>query len=140
MDSRSDGDKAAPVLVRGLDMAIEVAELVDESAVGRRVWPRNQLPVMLDMRGTDGSWIRVHARNISATGLQISSFPDSDRFEEVRVRIPRFGSFAASLRWRRRDALGYQFARPLHPAVLDSVGDALQDRRVPRSESAGPVV
>jgi hypothetical protein len=90
-----------------------------EDRVGRRESPREALAIVCQARQANGTWLRASLRDVSIHGFQITWFPKCRTDLPVWIRLPNLAPLAAEVRWKSGNAIGCQFAQPLHPAVFD---------------------
>lgn len=70
--------------------------------------------------------------DISAIGCRISARCRFNPGDFLTVSLPSFGPFGGSVVWVREHCIGFEFARPLHPAVVTKiVGMSRPNARVP---------
>ena len=59
--------------------------------------------------------------DISAVGCRISARCRFNPGDFLTVSLPSFGPFGGSVVWAREHCIGFEFARPLHPAVVSRI-------------------
>ena len=57
---------------------------------------------------------------------------------QVLVRIPGLAYWAATVAWRREEAVGVEFHKPLHPAVVEQYAGSFPAAEAPPEDEAGP--
>lgn len=73
--------------------------------------------------------LKAQLVDISASGCRVFTPIYLTDDCHLTVQIAGFEPFGAKVRWCRNSALGLEFARPLHPSVVEHV--ARLGRRVP---------
>jgi len=62
--------------------------------------------------------MHVSVCDVSALGCRISARSRFNPGDFLTVSLPSFGPFGGSVVWAREHCIGFEFARPLHPAVV----------------------
>jgi hypothetical protein len=83
-------------------------------------------PVVLtcELRVGSGAWRRASLLDLSSDGLRLAWLPGCSVGGEIWVRLPGLEARQAAIRWCDREAIGCQFVRPLHAAVVDFLSRA----------------
>ena len=86
---------------------------------GRRQSPRLPVTLHCALRIGSGAWKAGRVVDLSAHGFRLSWVPQCAIGRQLWVRLPGIEPMAATVRWKDNAGVGCQFARPLHPVVLD---------------------
>ena len=78
---------------------------------------RAEVSLTCEVRQGTRPWTQVTLHDISDTGFRIEWRPGFDHHHPLYIRIAGLEALTAHLRWKREDAIGCEFAYPLHPAV-----------------------
>lgn len=73
----------------------------------------------LRQRGAGGVTIQI--LDLSTHGFRAATHLELEKGTDVWLKLPGLESLHAHVVWMRGHLLGCEFARPLHPAVLDMV-------------------
>ena len=73
----------------------------------------------LRQRGAGGVTIQI--LDLSTHGFRAATHLELERGTDVWLKLPGLESLHAQVVWMRGHLLGCEFARPLHPAVLDMI-------------------
>ena len=73
----------------------------------------------LRQRGASGVTIQI--LDLSTHGFRAATHLELERGTDVWLKLPGLESLHGHVVWMRGHLLGCEFARPLHPAVLDMV-------------------
>lgn len=93
-----------------------------EDACTRDAGRRETLTLRCEARQGTREWQIVHLADISQAGFRIARMPSAVHLgEPLRLRIPGLQVLTARIRWREDEAIGCEFARPLHVAVFDHI-------------------
>jgi len=90
----------------------------DETA-GHARERRARVTVDCEVRQGTRPWKTARLEDLSPSGFRISQFPDCSLQHPLRIRIPGLELLSATVRWRKGDTVGCEFASPLHVAVFE---------------------
>lgn len=84
---------------------------------------QNRTAVSLECEVRQGSrpWKQTRLEDLSPQGFRISRFPECNPHLPLRIRIPGLELLTAKVRWQKADAVGCEFASPLHVAVFEHI-------------------
>lgn len=68
-----------------------------------------------------GAWKTARLDDISQAGFCVAWLPGATKDTLLRVRIPELQVLSAHVRWQRDNAIGCEFAEPLHVAVFEHI-------------------
>jgi len=99
-----------------------------EDACTRDAGRREAITLRCEARQGTREWQPVRLADISQAGFRISRPPNAIHVSEpLRIRIPGLQVLTAHVRWQDGDAIGCEFARPLHIAVFDHIVRQMRD-------------
>ncbi len=87
---------------------------------GRRA-NRRALTLRADLRETGAGRFPVDVLDLSETGFSCESWDFLGVGKAVFLSIETFAPFPATVMWREGNLHGFQFVRPLYPAVVDTI-------------------
>ena len=76
--------------------------------------------------------------DLSPTGCCLVSDARLLTGTQVLVRIPGLAYWAATVAWRREEAVGVEFHKPLHPAVVEQYAGSFPAAEAPPDDDAEP--
>ena len=93
-----------------------------DDACNRDAGRREALTLRCEARQGTREWQTVLMEDISQAGFRIGRLPAAAHLSEpLRIRIPGLQVLTAWIRWQDGEAIGCEFARPLHVAVFDHI-------------------
>jgi hypothetical protein len=102
----------------------------------RRQESRIPVEILSRYRTGSGCAHTVHVSNLSRTGcLLIQNYAALPVGKVLSLRLDTIGPLEATVRWQNGRRVGVQFAAPLHPSVLEHLGQQFrfaEARGVPR--------
>lgn len=82
---------------------------------------RRALTLRADIRETGSARYPVDVLDLSETGFSCESWDQLGIGKTVFLQIESFAPFPARVMWREGSLHGFQFLRPLYPAVVDTI-------------------
>ena len=82
---------------------------------------RRALTLRAELRVTGSARIPVDVMDLSETGFSCESWDSIGVGKTVFLQIESFAPFPARSVWAERNLHGFQFLRPLYPAVVDTI-------------------
>lgn len=82
---------------------------------------RRVLTLRADLRETGSARYPVDVLDLSETGFSCESWDLVGLGKTVFLQIDSFAPFPARVMWRDGNLHGFQFLRPLYPAVVDTI-------------------
>lgn len=82
---------------------------------------RRALTLRADLRETGSARYPVDVMDLSETGFSCESWDLLGVGKTVFLQIESFAPFPARVMWRDGNLHGFQFLRPLYPAVVDTI-------------------
>jgi hypothetical protein len=76
-------------------------------------------------RRIPGVNFEVALENVSSGGCRLEMLEECEIGEDVIARFPDLEPLGARVRWKMGATAGFQFSRPIHPAVFGSLLDRL---------------
>ena len=80
-----------------------------------------RIPVSASLRGVSVDRSSATITDISPHGCQVKVMAYLEVDSYVVLTVPSFAPFGATVVWSDADAVGLQFAEPLHPAIVDHI-------------------
>ncbi|KHK91980.1 pilus assembly protein PilZ [Novosphingobium malaysiense] len=77
--------------------------------------------LLCEVRQGTRPWKMARLEDMSPGGFRIAWLPDARPELPLRIRIPRMQLLTAHIRWMRDNAVGCEFAVPLHQAVFEHI-------------------
>ena len=102
-------------------MGVEAASL-DRSArdaARLRRDPRMNVGITCQVRIGSGPWRLASVVDLSRSGFRIAWLPQCSAGRRIWIRFPGLEAVPATVQWRDHGGVGCQFARPLHPSVIE---------------------
>lgn len=87
----------------------------------RRRLIRRRVDVGASLGGSIVRRMGVRVCDISGTGCRIAARCRFNPGDFLTLSIPSFGPFGGSVVWVREHCIGFRFAQPLHPAVVQKI-------------------
>ena len=87
---------------------------------GRRA-ARNEVVLGAGLRQRGAHAVTVQIIDLSVTGFRAATHLELMPGSDVWLKLPGLETLHARVVWMRGHMLGCEFARPLHPAVLDMI-------------------
>lgn len=97
------------------------AELSTQAAEDGRKAARKELHVGAGLRQRGAGGVTIQIVDLSTTGFRATTHLELMPGTDVWLKLPGLESLHAHVVWMRGHYLGCEFARPLHPAVLDMI-------------------
>lgn len=94
---------------------------------------RRALTLRADLRESGSARYPVDVLDLSETGFSCESWDAIGLGKSVFLQIESFAPFPARVVWREGNLHGFQFVRPLYPAVVDTIAQRFEFR-----ERTGP--
>ena len=82
---------------------------------------RAALSLLCEVRQGSRPWKTARLEDLSPGGFRIAWLPDASTAMPLRIRIPGLQMLSARICWQRDNAIGCEFAEPLHVAVFEHV-------------------
>lgn len=82
--------------------------------------------LLCEVRQGTRPWKMARLDNLSPGGFRIAWFPEARLEVPLRIRIPGMQLLSARIIWQRDNAVGCEFARPLHVAVFEHIVRSVQ--------------
>jgi hypothetical protein len=102
-------------------MMVLSGELSVDPGSNARKASRAEVTLGAGLRQRGASGITIQILDLSTHGFRAATHLELDRGTDVWLKLPGLESLHAQVVWMRGHLLGCEFARPLHPAVLDMV-------------------
>ena len=80
---------------------------------------REELTLLCEVRQGTRPWARALLEDLSQSGFRIAWLPNCRPELPLRIQIPGMQLLTSQIRWKREDAIGCEFAAPLHVAVFE---------------------
>ena len=93
---------------------------IDPGCEGRKA-DRAEVTLGAGLRQRGASGVTIQIIDLSTHGFRAATHLVLDRGTDVWLKLPGLESLHAQVVWMQGHLLGCEFARPLHPAVLDMV-------------------
>ena len=90
-----------------------------EDQCHREAGRRKTISLDCEVRQGTRPWKRALLEDLSRTGFRIAWLPATSPHVPLRVRIPGMQVLTAQVRWKDNEAVGCEFAAPLHIAVFE---------------------
>lgn len=87
----------------------------------RRRLMRRDVTIGASVNGTVTRQVPVSVRDISCTGCRIAARARFHPGDLLSLRLPTLAPLGGAVVWARDQLLGFEFAQPLHPAVLTKI-------------------
>ncbi|GGE00385.1 hypothetical protein GCM10011515_20240 [Tsuneonella deserti] len=81
--------------------------------IGRRLAPRTQCELVVDVKGGGDNWGHALLCDISASGFRIAHLSFAAVGNSLWLRIPGMEPFPAKIRWKGSSSVGCEFLYPL---------------------------
>lgn len=100
---------------------------------------RRALTLRADLRQSGSTRYPVDVIDLSETGFSCESWDEVGLGKSVFLQIESFAPFPARVVWREGNLHGFQFVRPLYPAVVDTIAQRFRftERAVPGKQRKG---
>lgn len=85
---------------------------------------RVSVVLVCEVRQGTRPWKKARLEDLSPGGFRIAWLPDARQDIPLRIRIPGIHLLSARIRWMRENAVGCEFADPLHVAVFEHIARA----------------
>ncbi|MBW8754508.1 MAG: PilZ domain-containing protein, partial [Sphingomonadales bacterium] len=82
---------------------------------------RAEVTLLCEVRQGAQPWQIARLADISQAGFHIAWLPECKKDAPLRIRIPGLAVLTAQIRWQRGNAVGCEFAEPLHIAVFEHI-------------------
>lgn len=86
-----------------------------------RASARQEVHLSATVLSGTGEQITVEMTDISDSGCQVRKSAALEEGSVLRLTIPSFTSFAATVVWAEDDVMGLRFEKRLHPMILDQI-------------------
>lgn len=77
--------------------------------------------ILCEVRQGTRPWRAVRLEDLSVGGFRIAWLPDARPEVPLRIRIPGMQLLSARIVWQQGNAVGCEFAEPLHVAVFEHI-------------------
>lgn len=100
---------------------------------------RRALRMRADLRESGSARTPVDVLDLSETGFSCESWDLMGLGKSVFLHIETFAPFPARVVWREGNLHGFQFVRPLYPAVVDTIAQRFEvrERTAPGARHTG---
>lgn len=100
---------------------------------------RRALTLRADLRQSGSTRCPVDVIDLSETGFSCESWDEVGLGKSVFLQIESFAPFPARVVWREGNLHGFQFVRPLYPAVVDTIAQRFRftERAAPGKQRKG---
>src|SRR6478672_5112491 len=95
--------------------------LTDELILERRSCERAAVASTISVRPIGGFNYQARLDDVSRAGCRVELVEQAELGEPLIARFPQLEPMVGEVRWLDGPIAGLQFARPMHPAVLDAV-------------------
>ena len=102
-------------------MVVFTGQLSTEPGSEGRKANRAEVTLGAGLRQRGASGVTIQIMDLSTHGFRAATHLELERGTDVWLKLPGLESLHAQVVWMRGHLLGCEFARPLHPAVLDMV-------------------
>lgn len=82
---------------------------------------RIDVAILCEVRQGTRPWKMARLEDLSPGGFRIAWLPDARAELPLRIRIPGIHLLTARICWARGNAVGCEFAEPLHIAVFEHI-------------------
>jgi hypothetical protein len=96
-------------------------QLSTESGSNARKASRAEVTLGAGLRQRGAGGVTIQILDLSTHGFRAATHLELERGTDVWLKLPGLESLHGTVVWMRGHLLGCEFARPLHPAVLDMV-------------------
>lgn len=95
--------------------------LNEELTLDRRDFPRIVVESTISVRPIGAFTYQVRLHDLSIAGCRVELVEDAEIGEPMIARFPQLEPVVGAIRWKGGASAGLEFARPIHPAVLDAL-------------------
>jgi hypothetical protein len=96
-------------------------QLSTESGSNARKASRAEVTLGAGLRQRGAGGVTIQILDLSTHGFRAATHLELERGTDVWLKLPGLESLHGHVVWMRGHLLGAEFARPLHPAVLDMI-------------------
>jgi hypothetical protein len=100
---------------------IKIDSAQAELGCTRQVGARAEVSLLCEVRMGGGAWKTARLDDISQAGFRVAWLPGATKDTSLRVRIRGLQVLSAHVRWQQDNAIGCEFAEPLHVAVFEHI-------------------
>jgi len=103
------------------DEAMNLAGQIATAAPVSRQAERAPIEMDAGLRQRGAGGVSIHIHDLSTHGFRATTHLELEPGTEIWLRLPGLESWHGKVAWIDGHLIGCQFARPLHPAVLDMI-------------------